>query len=230
MTRNTKRYEDKFRQLDYEKLGLEQGEQLEHCMDEKSFGGKYYAPEWCISNYGRGYSLAADKWLVPQAIGTHRAYWGFTGNIQPKVHQLVVNYFPNESDEVALEFFEEGNLHCHHIIPIEIPDELKVQTCENEKERIEHCMKCNRKSNVVYQEKKHDHKNDTRITNGNETEEEQAETAVWSSDMILFRNIAANSGKRDGNSNGAYFVYSKDENGKLARTLKMVLNLKGTKI
>lgn len=228
MEKKIKKYEKKFKELDYEKLGLEQGEQLVHCLDAQSFEGKYYAPEWAASNYGRAYSLAKNKWLAPQAIGTNRAYWGFKGHIQPKVHQLVLNYFPNESDKTALKFFGEKNVEGHHIIPIEIPEELKVHTEENKLKRMEHCMKCNRKSNVVYQEKQHDHKDDTRITNGIETEGEQHGKEVWSSDMILFRSIASNSGKREGNSNGSYYVYSEDENGNLKRELKMVLNMKGS--
>ena len=221
-------YKIRFKNLNLEELQLLEGEILVHCIDSKSFNGKYYIPEWAVSNMGRGYSLYHNKWLQPFPTGTKREYYSFKGKKTVKVHQLVVNYFKNESDIIALEEFGADGIDAHHIIPINIPEELKEGTPENADARIKHCMECNCKSNIVYQEKTTDHKNDKRITNGRHTIEEEQGTAEWDNVTVQFRGLASRSGKLSGNSNGSYFIYSRDTDGTLKRENKMIVNLKGS--
>ena len=144
------KYKEKFAMLDKSKIGLMDGEKIKHCVDQESFNGKMYVPEWAITNMGRGFSLFRNDWLVPQATG-RRNYWHFCGSKQPAVHELVVCYFKDASDKIAVEEFGEEKIEVHHEIPIMIPDSLKKGTVENRSERIKHCMECNRKSNVFYQ-------------------------------------------------------------------------------
>ena len=219
------KYKKKFEELNIEEL-LESNESLVHCIDMVN-NGKYYFPEWAISNFGRGYSLHHKKWLQPFTAGT-REYWHFKGAKRVSVHQLVLHYFPNESDIIAFEEFGEDGVDGHHIHPIVIPEELKHGTTDNALARIQHCMKCNNKNNLVYQEKVIDHVNDGRITNGNPTREEEQGTEAWSEDLRMFRTLSSNSGKLQGNSSGSYYVYSRDDNGKLHRTITMSLQLKGS--
>lgn len=222
-----KRYIEKFEQLDVEALKLKPGEQIVHCIDDVSFGGQFYAPEWAITNMGRGYSLSQSKWLTPQAVGTNRDYWAFCGRKHPKVHQLVLNYFPDESDKIALQLLGEDGVEGHHIIAINIPEDLKKQTAANAQARIEHCMACNKKSNVVYQEKKCDHTEDHYISNGKKTPAEQRGSVIWSKDLQVFRSVFMRSDMLSGNSSGAYYVYSENPDGTLKRSVKMICNLKG---
>lgn len=219
------RYKKKFEQVVTE-LELLEGETMVHCLDAISHNGSCYFPEWAITNKGRGYSLWKDEWLVPQAIGTKRAYWGFCayGNRNPKAHQLVVNYFKDESDIVALEFFGENSVEIHHDLPIAIPDEIKTGTKED---RIAHCMKYNSKENLHYQEKLQDHVNVGRITRGHKTKEEEEGIEEWDNDVDLFRTLGANSTKSEGNEFGTRIIYSKDAAGNLIRKIKMRMKIKG---
>ena len=222
------KYEKKFEQAKSE-VELVDGEEMTHCIDSSSHDGICYFPEWAITNMGRGYSLWKMDWLIPQALGTNRDYWGFCGsdNRNPKVHQLVANYFKDESDLIALEFFEEDGTEIHHEIPIEIPEHLRYGCKENAQERIEHCMKCNAKSNLSYQEKYDDHPDDGRITRGNETKGEEG-NVQWSSELKMMRILGANSTKSEGNSFGSRIRYKKDEKGNLVRTRNMKWTMKGT--
>lgn len=222
-------YEKKYEQACSE-VELLEDEKMVHCTDSGSHGGTCYFPEWALTSKARGYSLWKKEWLKPQALGTNRDYWGFcaTENRNPKVHQLVANYFKDESDLIVLEFFGEEGTEIHHEIPIEIPEHLRCGSEENAQERIEHCMKCNAKSNLSYQEKGNDHPDDGRVTRGNETRGEETGIEAWSDDLKLFRSLGANSTLSDGNSFGSRIVYSKDEDGNLIRSRKMKLNLKGT--
>ena len=190
-------------------------------------GGKLFAPEWAVTNYARVYSLWCNRWLTPQATGTRR-YWHVVGEKQPAVHELVVNYFRDESDQIALEEFGEDGIEVQHQIPIAIPDNLKNGNMNNRDERIQHCMKCNCKSNVFYQKKEHNRGKDRLITKGLPTEEEQAGKEVWSDDMKTARTMFANSGKCTGDSNGARVIYYRDTEGNLKETISMVLNMKGS--
>lgn len=223
------KYEKKFAQALLE-VELLEGEEMVHCVDNCSHGGMCYFPEWAITNMGRGYSLWKKHWLIPQALGTNRDYWGFCGskNRNPKVHQLVANYFKDESDLVVLEFFGEEGTEVHHEIPIEIPERLRCGCEENALERIEHCMMCNAKSNLCYQEKYEDHPDDGRISRGNETKGEEKGTVHWSSDLKMMRILGANSTKSDGNRFGSRTRYRKDKNGNLVRTRNMKWTMKGT--
>lgn len=216
-------------QIEKIKTKLMPNEKIVHCLDDISFNGRYYLPEWCVTNMGRGYSLSHQKWLSPQAVGNNRDYWSFVGvDKQVKVHQLVLNYFRSASDDVAIELFGEEGVDCHHIFSIEIPEELKKQTRKNRQARIKHCMECNCKSNLVYQEKEIDHKDDRRVTNGKETIGECEGTEGWSDNLKDIRSMASNSGKRQGNNNGVYYEYSKDENGKLIKLQHILMKFKGS--
>ena len=220
MKKNIKKYIKKFKELDINSLNLHEGEYIVHCIDNKSFGGKFFIPEWAVTNMGRGYSLWKEKWLIPQATGT-RKYWFFTGSKQVAVHNLVMNYFRDESDEIALEEFGEDGVEAHHEIPIEIPEELKYGTSENAQARIEHCMKYNCKKNLCYQKKNHNRSKDKLIINGKETKEEKNGEEKWSNHLKETRSMFSVNGKIEGNNNGARIVYSRDENGKLIETVKM---------
>ena len=220
-------YKEKFATLDLKELGLMNGERVMHCIDDTVFNGKLFVPEWAVSNYGRVYSLWGNRWLTPQATGTRR-YWHVVGSKQPGVHELVVYYFRDESDMIALEEFGESGVEVQHLIPIVIPDELKHGTIENRTARIKHCMKVNCKSNVCYQKKSHNRSKDKLITKGYETEEERNGVEVWSEEMKTMRSMMAGSGSLQGNSNGARIEYSRTEDGKIKESINMLLKLKGS--
>lgn len=224
----------KFKQLKTEKMGLLQGEQIAHCIDSKSFGGKFYYPEFVVTNKGRVWSLNRSQWLSPQIsadINKNKSYW----SIDPKdenrvtqtvyVHSLVCNYFRNESDKIAIEFFGEDNVQAHHIIAINIPKSLKGRGKRQAK--IKQCMKDSCKTNIVYQETHTDHKNDTRLANGNITLQEKTGVDEWDNELKDIRTMMYNSGQVKGNGYGTYYVYSKDENGKLKKSITQTIKLKG---
>lgn len=98
---------------------LKAGEEIRHCVDEKSFQGKYYKPEWVVSSFGRVYSLAHKKWLsIPlKEIGAKNKDGEYTQRrhyvcgVIP-VHQLVANYF---CDKTPIGLYDEKNIEAHHI-------------------------------------------------------------------------------------------------------------------
>ena len=210
----------KFKELDKSKMGLEPGEQIAHCIDSKSFGGKFYYPQWVVTNKGRVWSMKYNKWMVPQILkGDNNSYWGLTPkekgsskSMSVYIHLLVCNYFKNESDKIALEFFGEDNVHGHHIQAIDIPKSLKGRG--HEEEKIKRCMKDSCKKNIVYQEKSSDHIDDTTLANGGLPKKQ-----IWSDAAKEEQKILYNSGQLEGNSYGTYYIYSKDENGNLKKNL-----------
>lgn len=220
----------KFRNLDTTKMELEPGEKVAHCIDSKSFGGKFYYPQWVVTDKGRVWSMKYNKWLKPQICKSDdNSYWGLTtknkGNRTVYIHLLVCNYFKNESDKIALEFFGEDNVHGHHIRAIAIPKRLRGRG--HQEEKLKQCMKDSCKSNIVYQEKTTDHFDDTMLANGGITAKEKTGAAVWDDELKSMRTMMYGSGQLKGNSYGAYYVYLKDENGELKKTLNQQLNLKG---
>lgn len=224
----------KFNQLNTQKMELLPGEQIAHCIDSKSFGGSLYYPEYVVTNKGRVWTLNQNKWLTPQIskdIDINNAYWslnpkekGITKTVY--IHCLVCNYFRNESDEIAIEFFGEKNVQAHHIISINIPKSLKGKGKRADK--MKQCMKDSCKSNVVYQEKITDHKNDTSMANGGVTSQERRGSAVWDDELKETRTMMYRSGQLKGNAYGVYYVYSKDENGNLMKKITQTLKVKGS--
>lgn len=221
-----------YTQKDEIKKHMLPGEKFVQCLDKKSFGGKYYYPQYVVTNKGRVWSLAHKKWMIPQmAKEIANAYW----SINPKVdgvtktiyiHCLVNNYFRNDSDEIALEFFDEENVHCHHIFALNIPERLKGEGHGDEK--IAHCMKFSCKDNVVYQEKHTDHINDTNLANGRVTSQEKQGTSFWTESLQWIRGLMYRTGQPKGNDYGTFYVYSKDENGQLVKTLVQRASMKGS--
>lgn len=221
----------KFKNIDQSIMGLEPGEELKHCIDSKSFGGKYYQPHMIVTNKGRVWSLKKNDWIVPQVMkgdkeGNNR-YWAIQGMNKRTVyiHMLVCNYFRSESDRIALEEFGEKRVEVHHIIPLHIPDRYKGRNCKEEK--IKRCMIDSCKSNLIYQEKTIDHKNDTLMTNGNITSQEKKGTDQWSQDLMDTRKMMYQSGQLSGNAYGTYYTYSRDASGTLKKELHQTLQLKG---
>lgn len=217
----------KFKNLDIEKMGLESGEQIAHCIDSKSFEGKFYYPQWVVTDRGRVWSMKYNKWLIPQILN---GYWGLAPKENGKtksvyIHLLVCNYFRTESDQIALEWFGEQNIHGHHIRAIHIPNRLKGKGYDKEKMKM--CMKDSCKDNIVYQEITADHINDTSMANGGITIEEKAGTAVWSDDLQAIRNSMQKGAEIKGNSFGTYYIYSKDEQGKFKKEIRSRYNCKG---
>lgn len=221
---------EKFNHLqeNLELLELMPGEEVKHCINE-DYGRKFFEPNWVVSNKGRVYSLPHDKWLIPSAMGNNRRYWGLNGSTIKNVliHQLVCFYFQDESDQVAIKYFGLDNLEVHHEIPIDIPNELKSKN-GNEQERMAHCMKCSSKSNLWYQEKEIDHIDDHRVADGKKTIGEENGTAQWDESLSLFRTIASNSGKVEGNNNGVRKTYSFDVNGNLKTNITITMKVKGS--
>lgn len=219
----------KFKELDKSKMGLEPGEQIAHCIDSKSFGGKFYYPQWVVTNRGRVWSMKYNKWMVPQILkGDNNSYWGLTPkekgsskSVSVYIHLLVCNYFKNESDKIALEFFGEDNVHGHHIQAIDIPKSLKGRG--HKEDKIKRCMKDSCKKNIVYQEKLSDHIDDTTLANGGLPKHQ-----IWSDAAKEEQKFLYNSGKLDGNSYGVYYIYSKNENGNLKRDFSFELKIKGS--
>lgn len=205
------------------KMELKTGEQIAHCIDSKSENGKYYYPEYVISNKGRIWTLNQSKWLTPTIT---KGYWTQDPSDKSEIyiHRFVCHYFQNESDKVAIEFFGEENLKAHHIRAINIPKRLKGTG--NRKEKIAQCMKDSCKDNIVYQEE-NDHQNDTRLANGNITIQESNGTEVWSQELQDIRTLFYNSGQVEGNSFGTYYIYSKDEKGNLIKNNNLKLTMKG---
>lgn len=220
----------KFKNLDRTIMGLEPGEEIKHCIDSKSFDGRYYQPHWVVSNKGRVWSLKKNAWLVPQVMkgdkqGKNR-YWGIEGSNKKNiyVHCLVCNYFRAESDCIALEEFGEKNVEAHHIIALHIPDHYKGKNRKEEK--IKRCMIDSCKANLIYQESSLDHKNDTSMSNGGITSQEK-EGTQWSQDLQDTRSMMYRSGQLHGNAYGTYYTYSRDENGALKKELHQSLKMKG---
>lgn len=223
-----KKYDEKFDKLDLNKLELLPGEDIARCIDA-SQDGKYYFPEWLITNKGRGWSLAHQKWLNPIASGS-RNYWSFcNGKKNIKVHQLVCHYFMNKSDELAIKHFGVDALEVHHIIPLDIPEKLKSPIDSNADERLAHCMKYNSKSNIVYQLKR-GLPNSTHTAVENFANGRPAKGYVLDGEMAEFNQLAVNSGKLYGNSNGCYIEYYEDKDGNLRERLHTVLNIKGSEV
>lgn len=220
----------KFKSLDTNKMNLEPGEKIAHCIDSKSFNGSFYYPQWVVSDKGRVWSLKYNKWMSPQILKKDtNAYWGLTPrkNGVPKsiyMHLLVCNYFKNDSDKIAIEFFGEDNVIGHHIIAIAIPKNLRGKG--HKKEKMKQCMKDSCKSNIVYQEKTTDHFNDTSMANGGITSQEKSGAAVWDDELKDIRTMMYGSGQLNGNAYGTYYVYSKDENGNLKKSITQTTKLK----
>ena len=227
------KYVEKFKELNIEIMGLKKNEKIMHCIDRLSAGGKYFHPQWIVTDAGRVWSLYHNKWLTPQILKKEgNAYWGLTSslvrNTSVYVHMLVLHYFQNESDKIALEEFGLPGVHAHHIKAIHIPAYLKG--AGHREEKIKQCMKDNCKANLVYQEKLIDHVNDTLMANGGETIEEKNGTAIWSENAKGLRSSFYLSGKLEGNAFGTYYVYSRDEQGNLVRELVESLATKGTHV
>lgn len=226
----------KFKSIDKTKMELKPGEKIVHCIDSKSFNGKFYYPQWVVSDEGRVWSLHCNKWMTPQILKREgNSYWGLPTrkkvkklDYDPKsvyVHALVCNYFKNDSDKIALEFFGEDNIQAHHINAINIPNKLRGKGKRAKK--IKQCMKDSCKKNIVYQEKTADHLNDTMMANGRTTTQEKENQSVWSKELQDIRTMFYGSGQLPGNSFGTYYVYSKDEQGNLKKSINMTLGLKG---
>ena len=75
------KYVERFANLDRTQMNLLPGEELAHCIDQTSFGGRFYRPQWVVSNKGRVWSMRYNKWMSPQIVksfGNH--YWGLCPN------------------------------------------------------------------------------------------------------------------------------------------------------
>lgn len=144
-------------------LELEPGEKLVHCLDKKSFEGKYYNPNWAVSNYGRVYSLCDNDWITPVVIGKYQKYWAINGGTKRNgmvyIHLLVANYFCNKR---IFDDFPADEIEVHHKKAIIIPK--KVKYADKEK-RIKHCMEYNNAANLAYTYKL-DHDIITALANG----------------------------------------------------------------
>ena len=141
------------------------------------------------------------------------------------VHLLVLNYFKNESDKVALEFFGERGVIGHHIRAIAIPVELKGKG--HTEEKIKRCMMDSCKANLVYQGK-FDHVDDSRMAHGGTTADEQHGKSEWSQELQELRESFYLGGKLQGNSFGTYYKYLKDEHGNLVREIVLHYDVKGS--
>ena len=222
-------YTEKFKNLNMEHMGLLPGEKIKHCIDKKSFGGKYYHPRWVVTNLGRTWSLFLNDWVVPQIV-KKKGCWAYSTKIPGKytvyVHLLVLCYFADESDRIAVEEFTEIGVDGHHIRALSIPDFLKGRG--HRQAKIDACMRDSRKSNLCYQERLIDHKNDTSMANGRVTSQERNGADVWDDECQSIRSMMYKSGQLKGNAYGTYYVYSYDEDGKLVKTVNQVLDLKGS--
>lgn len=207
------KYQRKFEELDLELLECEE---LKHCLDPN----KYYFPQWAISNMGRCYSLAQNKWIRPTARGNNRNYWSWKGDTNIASHLIVTHYFLDKSDMAAIQKYGAKGVTVHHDIPIEIPEELKHGTEENAEARIKHCMKFNCKANLHVQQKD-DHVDDHSLMEGRKTKAERKGTAVWTQEADVERTILANSGTIAGNQTTAHIEYRKDENNEIIRVQQL---------
>ena len=107
------------------------GEEFKHCIDNKSFGGKYYYPELVVTSYGRIWSLWSKRWkkIFLDTIGSTKEYhyivvrnWPEKTNTTRYVHCLVANYFCDKTiiDELMkytlLNTLEriEAEIEVHH--------------------------------------------------------------------------------------------------------------------
>ncbi|MBE5948200.1 MAG: hypothetical protein E7261_04125 [Lachnospiraceae bacterium] len=98
---------------------LRQGEEIKHCVDASSFGGKFFNPNWVVTNYARVYSLYYKRWLCPAKKYTgkknragNRAGMYFTLGRNINVSRLVANYF---CDKTLIDKYGEENVDVHHI-------------------------------------------------------------------------------------------------------------------
>lgn len=93
-------------------------EKICHCLDSHSFGGRYYNPNWIVTNMGRIYSLHCRRWLhtflkdtgEKSSKGEYKQCYYYIGNIA--VHRLIANYF---CDKVLIKKYGEDAVDVHHI-------------------------------------------------------------------------------------------------------------------
>lgn len=132
-------------------IDLLPGEILIHCLDKKSFKGRFYIPQWAVSNKGRCWSIWKGDWLTPLLWGNNNRYWCLSYQrdgklIHIKVSWLVANYF---CDKTPVNLFGEDGIDVHHFITISIPNEIKYSRDRNEK--IKSCMEFNNADNLSYE-------------------------------------------------------------------------------
>lgn len=137
-------YKEKFAKLEKEnfaRMNLKEGEQVKHCIDNSH--KRYYQIKWAVTSEGRVWSLSRNMWLNPRY---ENKYWRVENDY---VHLLVDYYFITEKEENIKKLAEKNNkkLEVHHLERIEEVN-MSVMT---KKERIDACMKVNKKSNLMLQ-------------------------------------------------------------------------------
>ena len=110
------KYVEKFSELE-KTLELMEGEIIVHCLDDKSFGGKFYFPKWAVTNKARVYSLYKNDWLKSHRKKSGKKLKNGIYSTQrdcidhTNVHQLVANYF---CDKTPIDLYGEKNVEVHH--------------------------------------------------------------------------------------------------------------------
>lgn len=223
MSQKQIKYQNKVNELDLSRLELYQNEQIVHCID-----AVMYVPEYLITSLGRVWSLSHSKWLKPQFKNN---YWTLNPkNPQGKtrkitVHQLVAHYFMDKSDRIAIDEWGYAGTEVHHIFKIDIEKAKYIFEHGTDKEVIESCMRDSCKYNLAYQERQVDHKADTNMSHGLPTANEQTSIDEWDATLANQRQSMYQIGQLDSNKYGTYYQYSRDEQGKVKKKLKLRLNI-----
>ena len=173
-----KKYEE---QKDRIEEQLVVGEEMKHCLDKKSFGGKYYNPCWVVTSKGRIYSLYKKAWMNPwlDSIGKRKKDGSYPekryclkGDRKVWVHLLVANYF---CDKAAVELYGEKNVDVHHRIVFDAD-----KSCEEN----------NYAGNLYYTERGLHQQMLNRIQRGTYKKGENMDSCTW----FAVNNVAHNPG------------------------------------
>ena len=201
------RYIRKYEELkmdSFKELNLESDELIVHGSDIED--RKFYKVSWAVTNKGRVWSLSRNRWMYPWLNGK---YWRVANTY---VHLLVNYYFITDEERKIKKYAEEHKkkYEVHHLDEVEALD-LSVMTKE---ERIEACMKVNRKSNLMLQiERDHDDAHKLKKGKRKLGKDKEGYERVAKFDSMTSIMIASNA--------SVYFSYN--ENGKKELNTKLIL-------
>ncbi len=115
---------------------LRDGEQICHCIDEQSFGGRYYNPNWVVTSAGRIYSLVRKHWISPFLKSGGRRnkageyprteYYVKIGKRDVKFSRLIANYF---CDKTLIQRYGEECVDVHHIVSFDSKLSCEENNC-----------------------------------------------------------------------------------------------------
>lgn len=136
------------RQMKYDDMHRLPGEHLVQCLDDTSFGGKFYKPEWAVSDQGRVWSIQYGMWLAPFTDKTKGRYWKYKIDRPVIGRELIANYWCDKRE--VNTYGEDHTFVRYHQQPEDIPSSLRHGTFANKDGRIADAMRRDNAANLYY--------------------------------------------------------------------------------